>query len=199
MRIAYIGPTPSTGGAGVDGAAWITLRQLSLLGVEIDAFLVLPGLSSLSDLDALSSLEGLKVHKFYTGWNWNQWYSRHRVSQVITGQMATAKERYRIPKSIANEHRRRDFDLIYQYSTIETFGMSRYKDELPPLVLHPSTSAAGELRWLRNERLLAEHCNGYSRSAAIRSWVTVRTEKQKHDVNNAIAVLGIRRAFARAI
>jgi glycosyltransferase involved in cell wall biosynthesis len=52
-------------------------------------------------------------------------------------------------------HRAEPYDLIYQFSTIENLAVPARLARRVPLVIHPETHVAGELRFLISERRLA--------------------------------------------
>ena len=60
------------------------------------------------------------------------------------------------------------FDLVYQFSSIESFALPRALRAQVPLVIHPETHAAGELRALIAERRLGLRCHPLYRCGASR-------------------------------
>jgi glycosyltransferase involved in cell wall biosynthesis len=97
---------------------------------------------------------------------------------------------------LLEQHRQRPYDAIYQFSTIEIFGMRRFLSELPPLVVHPQTHMAGELRWVRRERKLAGRCEPLWRRVLVECLLAARTRRQRRDIGFASRVLAISRKFA---
>jgi hypothetical protein len=75
-----------------------------------------------------------------------------------SGFASRAWGRRRLASLLVQEHRLEPYDVIYQFSTIEVFGLRRHWSQLPPLVIHPETHIAGELRCIRRERHLASLC-----------------------------------------
>ena len=61
----------------------------------------------------------------------------------------------RLRREITRRHRKRPYDVIFQNSTIESLGVPAGVVRTVPLVIHPQTHIAGELRWLIAERRLA--------------------------------------------
>jgi glycosyltransferase involved in cell wall biosynthesis len=64
----------------------------------------------------------------------------------------------KLRREIARRHRSQPYDLIYQFSNIETLGVPRPLRRSVPLVIHPETHAGGELRWLLAEWRIALQC-----------------------------------------
>ncbi len=95
-------------------------------------------------------------------WQWNRWYSRGKVAAFASGMLARGVASLRLRKEIARRHRRQPYDLVYQFSNIETPGLPASVARAVPLVIHPETHIAGELRWLIAERRLGLRCQpGY--------------------------------------
>jgi glycosyltransferase involved in cell wall biosynthesis len=89
------------------------------------------------------------------------------------------------------------YDVIYQCSNIESFGVPAARRGRPPLVLHPSVHAAGELRWMRQERVLSAALEGAWRPTLVRAWLLARAARQRRDARRADRVLAISPAFRR--
>jgi glycosyltransferase involved in cell wall biosynthesis len=128
------------------------LEGLAALGHEIDCFF--PGSGQfvaerLVDRDNPTFIWGM------SGWRWNRWYSRSGIAAFISGLIARAASSMRLRREITRRHRKRPYDLIFQNSTIESLGVPSRMARVVPLVIHPQTHIAGELRWLIAERRLA--------------------------------------------
>lgn len=193
LRAAWIGPTPARGG-GVAGVGWQLLQELTQLDCEIDCFLT-------GDPDQippeLRDLPSVRVVNFDAGWRFDRWYSDHAISKVLTGLAATAWGRRRVASLLVEQHRLRPYDLVYQFSTIELFGLRRFLDELPPIVVHPETHAAGELRGLRAERHLAAQCEPLWRRMVVEALQAHRARRQRRDIAEATRVVAISRRFGQ--
>lgn len=195
FRVAYVGPTPTPGG-GVAGAAWLVVRGLAEQGCAVDCFLMgTPGAVP----PKLHALSGVRVVNLDTGWRWDRWYSSNRMMKVLTGNIANAVGRRRLSGEVASAHAHRPYDVLYQFSTIEMFGLRRYLDRLPPLVLHPSTHMAGELSWFRAERQLARRCEPWHRLLLVEAILAYRAHRQRRDIHLADHVIAISRAFSEAL
>lgn len=193
LRIAWVGPTPRRGG-GAAGCAWDVVSGLADLGCEIDCFLV-------GDHDQLPrelhTLPGVRVVNLDTGWRYDRWYSNNPITKVFTGLAASAEGRRRLASILVEQHKTHPYDVVYQFSTIELFGLRRHLASLPPLVLHPSTHAAGELRGVRAERHLAARCEPRWRRMAVEALLLTRSRKQRRDIRCADRVIAISDRFGR--
>jgi glycosyltransferase involved in cell wall biosynthesis len=69
--------------------------------------------------------------------------------------VARALASLRLRREISRRHAERPYDLVYQFSNIETPGLPSRLARTVPLVIHPETHIAGELRWMWAERRLA--------------------------------------------
>ena len=193
LRVAWIGAAPEPGGA-VAGCAWLLVKGLANLGCRIDCYV---SGSQKDILPELEALPGVRVINVDTGWRYDRWYSNHRASKILTGLGSRAWGRRRLALLLVQEHRLEPYDVIYQFSTIEVFGMRRYMTELPPLVVHPETHIAGELRWVRRERHLAARCEPLWRRTIVECLLTVRVRRQRRDILLASRVAPISRRFGQ--
>jgi glycosyltransferase involved in cell wall biosynthesis len=154
LRIAWLGPVPG-GAASARGVAEELLHGLADLGHRIDCFFPSAGHalpSELADHGNLTFVWGTSP------WKWNRWYSRTRVGAFATGLFARGRASVRLRQEIAHRHQREPYDLVYQFSSIESPAMPSSLRRSVPLVIHPETHIAGELRWLITERRLSLRC-----------------------------------------
>lgn len=133
LRVAYIGPCPSL----VDrngGCAWPVLQGLSEFGCEIDCYVV----AAPDEVPAeLYGVRGLRVVCVDTGWRQYRWYSKSSITRCFSGNLSVAVGRLRRGSLLEENHRARGYDVVYQFSSSEAFGLASRKDRLPPVVLHP--------------------------------------------------------------
>ena len=139
-RIAYLGPTPTLGTSGPSECAWLILEQLAASGVQLDCYLTFT--DERQQLDTVAKLPGTAVISVGSRWRWNRWYSRSGLMATLTGLGAQALGRRRLLKLLVKKHELVPYDVVYQFSTIESFGRRSDKRRLPPVVLHPSAHAA---------------------------------------------------------
>jgi glycosyltransferase involved in cell wall biosynthesis len=148
--------------------------------------------------DVVEAMRGVEIHRIDSKFAFGKWYSSHPLTKMISTQVATARGRAKAATLLRTRHRERPFDVLYQFSTVELFGLPA-DGELPPIVTHPSVHAAGELRWLKSERRLAERCQGRLRPLLVRLWVAARVQRQRRDIARAAKVLAISAPFAELL
>lgn len=192
MRIAFLGDLPRNGAGGVSEAAFTILGELAARGCEVDCFAVLP--ASAPD-EGSTTPPGVRIIGHHTGWRFGKWYSRNDTTKLLTGLLARAFGRRQLVWSLLEQHEFRPYDVVYQFSTIERFGARRAWSALPPVVVHPSTSIAGELKSLRGEQHLARQCEPAWRRLVVRALLEVRTRRQRRDIQRAQAVISISEVF----
>lgn len=192
MRIAWIGPMPNDGG-GATGAGRQFLLELARQGVEIDCYFPC-GESRLPSV--LEREPNLRFYLEPSGWRWNRWYSRNRLMAFVTGQLANLRCEMKLAKKLAENHRRKPYDFVYQFSHIEMHALKKYRRHLPPILLHPSVHAAGELHWHRRETHLSRQSEPWLKRMLVRLLLLVRAKVQKKHIHMADHVLSLSRSFA---
>lgn len=194
LRIAYVGPVPSRLVGGAPGVEGLILEQLAQRGCSIDCYV--PTSAHFEATDDIASIEGVRVIEGRSSFRFGRWYSRTPLTKMASFQIFQALSRRRLAAVLAIEHELAPYDVLYQCSSIESFGLPSDRRALAPLVLHPSVHAAGELRWLRAERSIAETTSGSLRAAGVRSWMAIRATRQRRDIRLADRVLALSEAFA---
>jgi glycosyltransferase involved in cell wall biosynthesis len=175
LHIAWIGFAPSETG-GVPGVATDLLHGLATLGHRIDCFFAgdeheLP--------PRLRGLESVTYVWGRSGWRENRWYSKTRLTGLASHLLARSLGSLRLRGELGRRHRRDPYDLTYQFANVENLAVPARVRRTVPLVMHPETHSAGELRCLIAERRLS------FRSQPIRTFAL------------AIAVLSLRAAIQR--
>ena len=194
LRIAYVGPVPNRKVGGAPGVAGLIIEELCAKGSSVDCYV--PTSYESDATEDISSIEGVRVASAPSRFRFGKWYSKQRFSKMASSQLAAARSRQRLAGALAAEHAMAPYDVIYQFSNIESFGIPSDRRSLPPLVIHPSVHAAGELRWLRAERAMARRAEGRLRPWAVRRWVSLRAARQRRDIAKATKVLALSKAFA---
>lgn len=189
MRIAWIGAGPAEGGVG--GVAKAIITRMAERGHEIDCF-VPGGLTALPELPECSRL---RVFSAGGWWQWRRWYSRTQIAAFVSSLLARALAQLQLTRVLRTEHRACPYDVVYQFSNIEMFGLQRQLSKLPPIVIHPETHIAGELRWYRRETSLRRRCETRWRSAAVRVVLEIRSRRQRRHVTHADLVVCISNSF----
>lgn len=191
MRIAWIGAGPGEGG--VSGVATQLITDLLRRGHEIDCYVA----GDRSRLPLLPATEALRFFSAGEWWQWGRWYSRHQLGAFASGLLARATAQRELTRVLLDEHRAHPYDVLYQFSNIEMFGIQRHGDALPPIVLHPETHIAGELQWHRAERGLRRGFEPQWRSGAVSAVLRARSRRQRRDIHHANLVVCISESFQR--
>lgn len=156
LRIAWLGVGPSAReSGGVPGVATELLHGLASLGHRIDCF------SSSPEHELPERVAADRNLMFIWGssaWRWDRWYSRTKLTAFVSGLIARGLGALALRREVQQRHRREPYDVIYQFSNIETLSVSARISSAVPLVIHPETHAAGELRFLIAERRLSLRC-----------------------------------------
>lgn len=191
LHIAWLGPVPAQKG-GVPEVATQLLAGLGDLGHRVDCFMP----AGVSDIpETLEKHSNLTFIWSRLGWRWNRWYSRDPLAAFATGLASRGRAFMRLRRTIAHRHARDPFDVIYQFSNIETVAVSKAMAKAVPLVIHPQTHSAGELRWLLAERGLARRCQPWTRSATTAAVFALRTVVQRVTIKRARLLVCISSAF----
>jgi glycosyltransferase involved in cell wall biosynthesis len=192
MRIAWQGPL-GAGDGGVEYAALQVIQGLRSKGAMLDCYVAAPA----SDVPAILREDpGVRCIHRSPRWAWDRWYSRNPLSAFVTGQSARGVSQRKLARLLAREHARRPYDVLYQFSQIELFGIRPLRFALPPIVLHPEVHAAGELAWHRRESRLAARGETRRRRLAARAVLTARTLRQRRDIGLARGVIAPSEVFA---
>ena len=192
MRIAWIGPTPDEGG----GAPYVgtqLLREIARAGARVDCFLDV-GPECIPR--TLRGVDGLRFVLRPTRWSWGSWYTRTPLLSFASGSLFRLRAQRALAQSIAERHARQPYDVVYQFSQSELGGLRSLRRALPPIVVHPETHAAGELRWYAREARLARGVEPWHRRLLVRGLLTVRAGVQRRDLPQAARVLGVSRRFS---
>jgi glycosyltransferase involved in cell wall biosynthesis len=204
LRIAWLGPAPG-GYSGVRGVAAELLSGLAHHGHRIDCFF--PAAKGQSPVQTagdehvtfgegnLAFGENVTFVWGTSKWQWNRWYSRGKAAAFASGMFARTVASLRLRRAIARRHRIHPYDLIYQFSSIETPGVPASVARVVPVVIHPETHAAGELRWLLAEWRLALRCQPPYVLAIAVAMMCVRTLVQRRAIHRADLLVCISSVF----
>jgi glycosyltransferase involved in cell wall biosynthesis len=191
LHIAWLGPAPGEDG-GVPGVATELLDGLARLGNRIDCFFP----SSGQKLPArLSGNENLTFNWGTSEWKWDRWYSRTRIAAFASGMVARGFASLRLRRQIVRRHREDPYDVIYQFSSIESLAVPPGLTGTVPLVIHPETHSAGELRALIAERRLSVRCQSRLRVASVAAIMLLRALVQRRRVRRARLLICISAVF----
>jgi glycosyltransferase involved in cell wall biosynthesis len=191
LHIAWLGPAPVEGG-GVPGVATELLYGLAERGHRIDCFFPSSGQKV---PDRLAGDERIKFVWGTSTWKWNRWYSRTRTSAFASGLFARGLASLRLRRQIAERHREDPYDIVYQFSSIESLAVPSRLTRTVPLVIHPETHSAGELRSLIAERRLGLRCSSPARFATITAITLGRSLVQRSRIRRARLIVCISGVF----
>lgn len=204
LRIAWLGPTPG-GTSGVRGVAAELLFGLSRAGHEIDCFfpaaegqanVLVAGDEQIAFGEGnLAFGENVRLVWGTSTWQWGRWYSRGKLSAFVSGMVARALASLRLRREISRRHAERPYDLVYQFSNIETPGLPSRLARTVPLVIHPETHIAGELRWMWAERRLALRCQPAPTVALVAAVSAFRSVVQWRSIRRAALLVCISGVF----
>jgi len=204
LRIAWLGPTPG-GTSGVRGVAAELLLGLSRAGHEIDCFfpaaegqanVLVAGDERIAFGEGnLAFGERVRFHWGTSTWQWGRWYSRGKLSAFVSGMVARAVASLRLRREISRRHAECPYDLVYQFSNIETPGLPSRLARSVPLVIHPETHIAGELRWMWAERRLALRAQPATSVALVAAVSTFRSLVQWRSIRRASLLVCISAVF----
>jgi glycosyltransferase involved in cell wall biosynthesis len=169
----------------------LMLRELLCQGVEVDLY------TPRHDFEAspIEPTPGLRIIERQAGWSWGKWYSRTKIRAMFSGTASRSISHVILNLKLLREHRRRPYDAVYQLSTTELFLLGRVGRFAPPIVVHPCTHAAGELRWHRAEERYARQVERKSTHSVARGWLTFRSRVQPAELSRAAVVLGLSERF----
>src|SRR5918997_339247 len=88
-------------------------------------------------------------------WTRGRWYSSTGAGAFLTSLAARAISHTRLSLRLISNHQRRPYDCVFQLSQTELLLLGLASRRLPPIVVQPSTTAAGELYWHRKESAYA--------------------------------------------
>jgi glycosyltransferase involved in cell wall biosynthesis len=191
LRIAWLGPVPG-GTSGARGVGEELLRGLADLGHEIDCFFPIRG-HQLSP--ALAAHENLSFVFGTSPWKWNRWYSRTKIGAFSSGLIARGRASMQLRQEISRRHEQDPYDLVYQFSSIETPALPSSLRRSVPLVIHPETHVAGELRWLIKERRLGLRSQPAYVLLAVATILAVRVVVQRLTIRRASLLICISGVF----
>lgn len=192
LHIAWIGFAPAEETGGVPGIATDLLHGLAKLGHRIDCFFP----SHEHELPpAIAGLENIAFVWGMSGWQWNRWYSRTRLTAFASSLIARSMASLRLRTEVARRHRDDPYDLFYQFSNVENLAMPRSLRRSVPLVVHPGQSSADALRFLIKERRLQLQCRPAYAVALAATLIWLRMRVQRRSVRGAQLVVCISEIF----
>ena len=194
LHIAWLGPVPG-GEASARGAAADLLYGLAELGHRIECFFPASASFGAKLPPEIAEHENLSFTWGTSTWQWNRWYSRGKLKAFATGLFFRGRSLLRLRREIVRHHLCDPYDLIYQFSSIETLAVPVRLTRSLPLVIHPETHVAGELRWLIAERRLSLRCQPPYVLATTAAIMSLRALVQRVAIRQARLVICISGVF----
>jgi glycosyltransferase involved in cell wall biosynthesis len=191
LHIAWLGPKPTDDG-GAQEVGTQLLSGLTARGHRIDCFFPSSGRPL---PERLLGNDNLTFNWGTSNWTWGRWYSRTRLTALVSGMVARGVSLIRLRREIERRHTDDPYDIVYQFSTIESLGVPARLTRTVPLVIHPEAHAAGELRELVAERALAKRCHARARFAAIVTIMAARSVVQRVRIRRARLLICISSVF----
>jgi glycosyltransferase involved in cell wall biosynthesis len=193
LHIAWLGASPGvkeTGG--VPGVATELLRGLAQHGHRIDCYFPSSGHPMPERLDGVENVT------FIWGtseWRWSSWYNRTRLGAFVSGLIARGFASVRLRRQVMRSHRAQPYDVIYQFSSIESLAAPASLSRSVPLVIHPETHSRGELSAMISERRLALRCQpAYTLVVAV-AVMSLRSLVQRVSIRRARLLVCISSVF----
>jgi len=192
VRVAWIGPQPLEGG-GVPQLAGVLLTALAEADVSIDAFMAI-GDEPLPE----RTLDHPNIEPVTAPVAWDGAPGMHGwpLGRFLSLQRARANTQSRLLTRLLERHANRPYDVVYQFSQFELLRLRRHMSALPPVVVHPETHAAGELRWLIREARLAHRCGSHASWAAASVMLASRSILQCWDARSVAGIIAPSQVFA---
>jgi glycosyltransferase involved in cell wall biosynthesis len=192
VRVAWLGPQPLDGG-GVPRLGGLLLESLAAAGLDVDAYFAVGAPDQLRTEEPGSSLRLVTTP---IDWKPGGVLGRWPLVRFATGQRARAVAQARLIDTLVASHRKRPYDVVYQFSQFELLGLRRARGSLPPIVVHPETHAAGELRWMLKEVGLARESGGLPVWAGATAMLRTRSAIQRRDAGLVAGVIAPSQRFA---
>lgn len=189
MRIAWTGPIANGGGGPAMGT--LMLKELLRQHVEVDLYLT----RYESELLPIDPAPGLRIIARKSRWQSDRWYSRTEAQKLFTALAVRSLNSALLSIRLVIEHRRNPYDAVYQWSQPELFLLGRLRRYGPPIVSHPGTHAAGELRWHRAEQAYALRSERRSVHMVMRGWLALRSRLQAKELSRVDLVIGLSDRF----
>jgi glycosyltransferase involved in cell wall biosynthesis len=117
------------------------------------------------------------------------------VAKFVSGLLARSVASLRVRREVARRHALQPYDLVYQFSSIETLAMPSSMRGRVPLAIQPETHMAGELRALIAERHLGARCQPRRELAIVIAVRLVRTLVQRRRIKRASLLVCISKVF----
>jgi glycosyltransferase involved in cell wall biosynthesis len=198
LRIAWTGSavvpeTEDTASAALGRALLVEALER---GVEVDLYH--PG-SQATIPESLRRSPNLVIIGEPVKFEWDRWYSRVPVGAFVSGSAARILTQVKLARQLIANHRRRHYHAIFQFSQLELLALGWARRVLPPIVIHPCTTAARELYWHRKESRYALEAESRLQHYLVRSLLRMRTRVQRHELQKPRLIVGPSERFNRLL
>jgi glycosyltransferase involved in cell wall biosynthesis len=164
----------------------LMVRELVRQGVEVDLYM--PSYSTIPS--PIEPMPGLRIIERKSNWAWGRWYSGTKAGAMFSGLASRSVSNVILNVRLLIEHRRNPYDAVFQLSQMELFLLGRLRRFAPPIVVHPCSHAAGELRWHRAEQEYALKSERRTVHMLMRTWLKLRSRLQPNELARADLVVG---------
>ncbi len=113
----------------------------------------------------------------------------------VSGLFSRAVASLRVQREVLRHHRREPYDVVYQFSNIETLAMPSRMRRTVPLAIQPETHMAGELKALLAERRLSLRCQPFHSYAVVVAVRFARALVQRSRIRRASLLVCISSVF----
>jgi len=193
LRIAWLGAGPGMReSGGVPGVATDLLQGLARRGHRIDC--LLPGRAR----ELPERVREERNIAFVWGTaerHRRRWYNRTRITAFASGLLLRGVASVRLRREVLRRHRQEPYDVIYQFSNIESLAVPARLRRAVPLVIHPETHIRGELRFLISERRLARRSQPTYAFVLAALVMSVRAVVQRRRIRHADLLVCISSVF----
>lgn len=197
MRIAWLGPIGDGGGPGLGRVLFDAFADR---GDEIDLYIDGEYLRSQPSVtEVVERHPRVTVISQSNPWRWGKWYSRNRMLAFSSGLLVRAWVHRQLGRQLLARQAQRRYDCIFQFSQTELLELGKHRDQLPPIVVHPCSHAAGELYWHRVESAYARESESSRLHYIARLILWYRARRQRGELTKASVVVGPSRDFTELI
>ena len=190
LHIAWIGGAPRETG-GVPGVAVDLLHGLAALGHRVDCYFPGDG----HDLPERLAHDNITVIWGRLGWRWGRWYSKTRFTATASHLVLRIFASLRLRREVARRHSQSPYDLSYEFAMVENLAVPASLRRSVPMVVHPETHSAGELKSLLAERQLSLRCQPLHTFIVAVLVLCLRTLVQRQRVRGAGLLVCISSVF----
>ena len=193
LKIAWCGPL-FDGQGGVAGMAKEVVTDLVKQGHMVHCY----STGNKNDLSYfLVNYVNFSVYRPGSNWTAGKWYSKGPLFSFLSGQLDRAINMRKLSKLLYSNHKKEKYDVIYQFSNIETFGLKEKKHDLPPIIVHPETHMASEYRFFKQELKLFLKCHKLLKTIITGLMLKSRSIVQKKHIHYFTGIISPSEVFKK--